>query len=294
MSILKSNYYKKTAIPYLSFLVWSSIKGHLTPLKPANKRWIVLDPKKLQLWMIGHATLFINFFGTFIVTDPVFGKNLTFHKRLVAPGFKITDLPEIDYVILSHAHPDHCHKKSLRNLSRRAKTIILPKNCSDLVRGMHYKKQIELSWQKFGQFPDLTIQAYKPVHWGQRYFWDRTRRGYNSYVLKKNGFSIFFCGDSAYGKFFKDIGRKNKIDLALLPIGTYNTPNLRRNHMGPADAMQAFSDLRAEHLVPIHWGNFRMSREPAREPAEHLEKLGHQANLIRKIHILNNGENYSL
>lgn len=294
MNLLPAKYPKRSTLPFLSFLVWSSVKGHLTPLKKANKRWIAFDPKKLQVWMVGHATVFINFFGTLIVTDPVFTNSLPFPKRTVPAGYKITDLPEIDYVLVSHAHQDHCHRRSLKRLSHRSKNIVLPKNCSDLIEDMPFERQWELHWQKKLQFSDLTIRAFRPIHWGQRHPWDSRRRGYNSYILQKNGYNIFFCGDSAYGKFFKEIGKKYKIQLAFLPIGAYQTPHARQNHMGPAEALRAFADLRAEHLIPIHWGNFRLSREPLREPVDTLLRLSEASDRQHKIHILNNGESFTL
>jgi len=54
--------------------------------------------------MIGHASVLINFFGTTILTDPVFVKWLPLPKRLEAVGIKIRNLPSLDYVIVSHAH----------------------------------------------------------------------------------------------------------------------------------------------------------------------------------------------
>ena len=48
-------------------------------------------------------------------------------------------------------------------------------------------------------------------------------------------------------------------DLALLPIANYQPASFRRVHMNPEDAFQAFLDLRAQHLVPIHWGTFDLA-----------------------------------
>jgi len=66
---------------------------------------------------------------------------------------------------------------------------------------------VELDWETPCTFGDVKITAFQPVHWGDRYFWERKRRGYNSYLLEKNGKSVFFCGDSAYGEFFSSIAR---------------------------------------------------------------------------------------
>ncbi|MFN6945194.1 MAG: MBL fold metallo-hydrolase, partial [Cytophagaceae bacterium] len=63
-----------------------------------------------MVWL-GHATFFIRINGIQILTDPVFF-NVPFVKRLAS----WTENPEVfrnvDYILLSHDHMDHCQKSS--------------------------------------------------------------------------------------------------------------------------------------------------------------------------------------
>jgi L-ascorbate metabolism protein UlaG (beta-lactamase superfamily) len=58
--------------------------------------------------------------------------------------------------------------------------------------------------------------------------------------------------------------------VALLPIGAYDPPSGREVHMNPEEAIQAFVDLGARRMVPMHYGSFRLSYEPLHEPPERL------------------------
>ena len=81
---------------------------------------------------------------------------------------------------------------------------------------------------------------------------------------------VYHAGDSAYGPFFGEIkARCPGIDVAMLPVGTYAPRWFMQNmHMDPEQAVQACRDVGARVMVPMHWGTFWLSREPALEPIE--------------------------
>lgn len=278
----------------LAFLT-RGIFEYLLPAKTANSENIEIKETELKIWMIGHATTLINFYGTTILTDPIFTRGLPFPARLVQPGVKIDQLPKIDFVLISHGHLDHFNKPSLKKLIAKTNTIIIPRNCKDLLRGMHYKNIAQLDWNQTQEISSVKITAFQPVHWGDRYHWQaHLNRGYNSYILQKNAKTIFFCGDSGYGNFFTKLGSIYNVDIALLPINSYNPPAFRQIHLNPQDAIQAFSELKAKHLLPIHWGNFRLSFESMKEPPQLIAKLAKEKGIEDKVHILQNGESFTL
>jgi|SRR3989344_3480996 len=274
-------------------MLWHTVSSTVKLTKKTTKQIISIRPHELRTWMVGHASVLINFFGTTILTDPVFVKWLPVPKRRVAAGLLPRHLPTIDYCIISHAHIDHFNRRSLRQISHKIRTVIVPKNCTDLLPS-RFRHTIELGWNKTSVLQDLSITAFRPVHWGERYFWEHKGRGYNSYIVRKNGRSIFFCGDSAYGKFFKQIGYDHQPDIAFLPIGTYDPDSLKKIHMGPLDALRAFRDLKAKHFIPIHWGNFRLSAEHPYEPPRLLEALAERRGFSDRVHVLENGQSVAI
>jgi L-ascorbate metabolism protein UlaG (beta-lactamase superfamily) len=285
----------KEILPFMGFMLKSAVTDSIKPIKKPEPSDVTIKNDEIRIWAIGHATTLINFYGTTILTDPVFANWIPFPRRLVAPGISIDQLPNIDYIIISHGHLDHFNRKSLKQLASKTKTLVIPKNSIDIVKGMDFKKVIETEWSTPYNFDDMEIFAFQPRHWGQRFPWERVVRGFNSYILKKNDKCMFFCGDSGYGDIFKTLGGKLKIDIALLPIGAYLPRDfMKPHHMNPEEALQAFIDLRAEHFIPIHWGNFRLSLEPIDEPPQLLNKLAAQKGIADKIHILKNGQSFTL
>jgi L-ascorbate metabolism protein UlaG (beta-lactamase superfamily) len=162
------------------------------------------------------------------------------------------------------------------------------------VRKIPFKNVVELDWEESTNHNGVTVTAYRPQHWGKRYPWEPVDRGYNCYVIEKNNKTVFFGGDTGYGEFFKHIGSKHSIDVALLPISAYNPANLLRpHHMTPADAHRAFQDLKGKICVPIHWGSFRLALEPMSEPPALFMELAKMSGVLDKIRLLHNGQNFS-
>src|ERR1700694_3809793 len=68
----------------------------------------------LRVTYIGHATLLIEAGGKRLLTDPNFDSALgKFLPRVTAPGIALDDLPELDAILLTHAHADHLSFDSL-------------------------------------------------------------------------------------------------------------------------------------------------------------------------------------
>ena len=67
-------------------------------------------------------------------------------------------------------------------------------------------------------------------------------------------------------------------DVALLPIGAYFPDSYRAVHTSPEEAVRGFVETGARRLmVPMHFGTFRLGREPMDEPVERLKRGGFAA-----------------
>ena len=114
-------------------------------------------------------------------------------------------------------------------------------------------------------------------------------RGFGGFVVAVDGRTIFHCGDSAYFPGFKEIGERYKIDIALLPIGAYDAPTGREVHMNPEQAVDAFVELGAQTLVPMHFGSFRLGYEPLDEPPARLLDSARAHGIEDKVLIMTEG-----
>jgi L-ascorbate metabolism protein UlaG (beta-lactamase superfamily) len=119
-------------------------------------------------------------------------------------------------------------------------------------------------------------------------------RGYGGYVIDAPGQSVYHSGDTAYFDGFREIGDKLKPEIALLPIGAYFPDTYRSVHTSPEEAVQAFLEVGANQMVPMHYGTFRLGREPMDEPLKRLEAEAARLNIKDRVKILEEGETMHL
>lgn len=259
-------------------------------------RPILVSPCELGITFIGHSSFLIQIAGKNLLVDPVFASRLVVLRRLRRPGVKLRSLPPIDLVLLSHAHMDHLNRPSLRRIvqhtraaSGRAPIVVVPWGVQDLVADLGFEQILSLEWWQSTQVAGLELTMTPCKHWGARYFKD-THRGFGGYVIRGGGHSVYHSGDTAYFNGFLQIGRKLAPEVALLPIGAYRPDSYRSVHTSPEEALQAFIDLGATRMIPMHYGTFRLSQEPIGEPVERLLAEARRAGLTKAIHVLEEGQ----
>jgi L-ascorbate metabolism protein UlaG (beta-lactamase superfamily) len=138
----------------------------------------------------------------------------------------------------------------------------------------------------------ITVTATPARHWGARMFND-THRGFGGYVIASStGPTIYHSGDTAYFGGFTEIAHRLHPEIALLPIGAYFPDSYRSVHTSPEEALRAFLDLRAEVMIPMHYGTFRLGQEPMDEPLPRLLQAAASAGVSDRVEILAEGESW--
>jgi L-ascorbate metabolism protein UlaG (beta-lactamase superfamily) len=254
--------------------------GRGSPLAPAARpqpeSW---SNNEITGSCLGHSTVLLNIFGLRVLTDPVFSMRvgLGFQplvlgpKRYLRPALRPREFEAPDLILLSHAHFDHLDVASLRKFSRDT-PIVTARHTADLLRRWRFRDIVELDW---GEHVSLTtragavrIEAVEVAHWGARLIRD-AHRGYNGYVIEREGASLCFAGDTAYTRAFGRLNNPRRpLDLMLMPIGAYN-PWIRA-HCSPEQAVAMANQAGAKYFVPIHHETFQLSDEPMDEPAARL------------------------
>lgn len=267
----------------------------VTPRSGQTHKPKLVSNGEMGLTFIGHASFFVQIGGQNVMLDPNFAHWLFVLKRLRKPGVALRDLPAIDLVLITHAHFDHLHRPSLRAIvnhalrrKEKAPIIVVPHHVVDLVSDIGFREVVELDWWENYRHRGLSVTHVPSRHWGARVIKD-SHRGYGGYVLRSGKHSIYHAGDTAYFAGFREIGRRLSPELALLPIGAYNPPSFRNVHADPADATQAFLDLKARWMVPMHYGTFRLSHEPIEEPLQLLEKEARAAGIEDRVVVMEEG-----
>jgi L-ascorbate metabolism protein UlaG (beta-lactamase superfamily) len=246
------------------------------PHKPDPSKW---SNNALTLAWLGHATVLINFYGVHILTDPALfpriGVDLWLGslgpKRLTACALQPGELPEIDVVLVSHAHFDHLDIPSLAAV-RGKPVAVMAKDTSDLLPGKSFSAVHELRWDEAKKITtqrgEVLVRAIEVKHWGARVRRD-THRGYNGYILEREGGKLLFGGDTADTPLFASHRRHGPFDAAIMPIGAYD-PWIR-SHCTPEQAVAMANAAGARRVIPVHHQTFKLSNEPFHEPLERIE-----------------------
>ncbi len=242
---------------------------------------------------VGHSTVFLSFYGTRILTDPVFTNWLATNRRVVGLPIKPEEIKDLDFILISHAHYDHLHLASLKHLPKEA-VLIVPQGGKALVDHLGFSRILEIKWGENLAINGLMIEAFQPAHWGKRSPLDFNNRGYNSYLLTKNGKSILFAGDTGYSNVFEEKGKGPDIILSFFPISAYKPDWFRHSHATPEEALKMFMESGARFMVPIHWGTFILSLEPLEEPLERLRKEARRLGIEDRVIILKHGESFTV
>lgn len=247
------------------------------------------------LW-VGHATVLIQIHDKVIITDPVFTNTIgLLAKREVDPGIDPTVISRLDAVLISHIHMDHFNYSSLGLLPKIAR-LFVPSGGIGYTPEFGFRETVPVKpWQMF-EYDGLRITAVPEQHFGGRYGFDA---GWNSeptwtgYIIEYKGTTVFFAGDTGYNsEFFKEIGRRFRIDVALIPIAPVEPREfMSRVHADPKEALQIFQDVGATLMIPIHHDTFFQGLEPTSAYAKTiLQKLLVERGLQDRVKILDIGE----
>ena len=261
-------------------------------IKRGGKKQQPIFPKlvgdQIAITWIGHASFLIQTARHHLIIDPNWNNWVFVVKRLREAGMAIEDLPNIDLVLVTHAHFDHLSRRSLKKIAAR-QPIIVPQGVGNLVHDLGFERVHEMQWWESLTYKELKITFTPAKHWGARVITDRFR-GYGGFAIEYLGRVIYHCGDSAMFDGFQEIGKKLKPEIALLPIGAYDPPSGRDHHMNPEQALEVFKTLGAKTFIPMHYGSYRMSYEPMHEPEQRLLSAAVELGAMNKIRFLIEGQ----
>lgn len=281
--------------------LWRLVReSHELPMTGISRPVELVGTDELGVTFIGHSSFLLQVHGRKLLVDPVFSKRLVLLRRQRRPGAMVEQLPAIDLVLLTHAHMDHLDMASLRRVIRatrqltgRTPEVVVPRGVEDLVERLGFSQVHRLSWWEHVEVQGLKVTMTPCKHWGARMFRD-THRGYGGYVIEGGGQSVYHSGDTAYFDGFREIGERLKPEVALLPIGAYFPDTYRSVHTSPEEAVRAFVELDAQQMVPMHYGTFRLGREPMEEPVQRLEAEAVRLGIKEQIKVLEEGETMHL
>ncbi|MCC8424227.1 MBL fold metallo-hydrolase [Mucilaginibacter sp. UR6-11] len=241
----------------------------------------------LRITWVGHSSLLIEIDGRTILTDPIWSQRASFTqlmgpRRFFNPPLKLSELPPLDAIIISHDHYDHLDKATIKFFAGTTIPFFCSLGVSQHLESCGIIKNFitELDWSDSIMIGhDCVITAAPARHFSGRGIIGRNETLWSSFVIKGKKHNIFFGADSGYFPGFKDIGETfGPFDLSILEIGAYGEywPDI---HMGPDKASNAQLDLNSKLMMPIHWGTFNLALHDWFEPIEQLQQHATDKNI---------------
>jgi L-ascorbate metabolism protein UlaG (beta-lactamase superfamily) len=254
----------------------------------------------MRVTWIGHATVLVQAAGVNILTDPIWSPRAGPFgygpRRVAEPGVRFEDLPKIDLVLVSHNHYDHMDLTTLKRLWDRDKPQIVTSLGNDSVIRQAGVPATAAEWGRVvfdekiapglpftkeqcpvacGRYNVLVTRNH---HWSSRWFADRNRALWSSFVVALPGGNFFFAGDTGIGdgKWPAEAAEFGPIRFAAIPIGAFRFEEGQMasgSHIGPRDALRVWDGLGRPFALPIHWGTFRLSREAYATPPRMLAAM---------------------
>lgn len=242
--------------------------------------------ENVLVWF-GHSSYFIRLNGKTFLIDPVFSGNASPLPN-TNKSFKGTDIytaedmPEIDFLLISHDHYDHLDYPTIKKLKSKIRQVICGLGVGAHFERWHFdpEKIIEKDWnEEFKIDEGITLYTAPARHFSGRGF-TRNNTLWLSFIIQSSGLQLYLGGDSGYDTHFSEIkGKFGGFDLAILENGQYNLA-WQAIHMLPEESLKAAKDLNAKRLFPVHSSKFKLAHHPWDEPLKTITALSEKEGQI--------------
>lgn len=200
-------------------------------------------------------------------------------RRLFPAPFAADLVCDADWVLVTHAHIDHCDPRTIGPVSQASPSsrFVGPPPVLQILRqlgidGDRLHLAPESAWLPLGD--GLKITAVPAVHPHVV----RTHDGQAEsvgYILEFQGRRFYHAGDtSVAGELMQRLKELSPIEIGFLPVNERNFFKDRRGIIGNMTLREAFGladEIGAHVIVPTHWDMFK----PNGVPREEIELLHH-------------------
>lgn len=236
-----------------------------------------LNPEEnnVQITWFGHSSLLLQMHGMNILIDPMFSERISpvsfaGPKRFSDAPVKISELPHIDILVISHDHYDHLDYQVIKEIDEKTDRYIVPLGVENHLErwGVEKGKIRNMAWWEEITINGLTIGCTPARHYSGRSLDDQFATLWASWVFKDEYYQIFESGDTGYGEHFQKIHEKyGNFDFVMIDCAQYDM-NWPEVHMFPEEAVQAVKMLGAKTAMPIHWAAMSLANHAWDDSAE--------------------------
>lgn len=252
--------------------------------KKFDKEKFLNDTSDLIVTWFGHSSILLKLDGKVILSDPVFSDHASPVPFFGPKKFdytndhSVSDLPDIDILLLTHDHYDHLDKSSVLEIEPRTKKIFVSLGVDKILIdwGISPEKIEVADWWDDFNYEDIKLTYVPMRHFSGRGMTNRNATLWGGWALKSVKYNILLGGDSSYGTHFKEIGDKlGPFDINFMECGQYNEA-WKFVHQFPEETVQSHLDVKGNILIPVHWGKFKLSIHPWDEPIKRAKRSANE------------------
>jgi hypothetical protein len=190
---------RKKAMSWDLFKQWYNADKNVVPseklpeVKPDISSFSQASEALKMIWF-GHSSFLINLDGRHILIDPIFSDAASpfsfLIKRFQKPALSLTELPRIDYIVISHDHYDHLDMETIQFFADKAKSnglrFIVPLGVGSHLKywGIEADQIIEHDWWQSTTFGDIEFVATPAQHFSGRKGIDGNKTLWASWIIK--------------------------------------------------------------------------------------------------------------
>ena len=238
-----------------------------------------LDRSEDLIVWFGHSGYLLQMDGVRYLIDPVFVEGAPFGIMNAffrgTKVFDVADLPEIDYLIITHDHWDHLDYHVAKELQRRVRKVYTGLGVGAHLERWGYRPDqiVELDWDESTSTAEGgRVHCLPTQHFSGRGL-TSAQSLWASFVLQGSKHSVYIGGDGGFSPHYAVIGKQfPQLDLAILENGQYSE-QWSGIHMLPEHLGETMLALGAKRILTVHHAKFALSMHPWKEPLEHAKHL---------------------
>lgn len=252
------------------------VKGFMESVKAAK-----IHKNSLGIFWLGQAGFLIKTSeGTLIAIDPYISdlcERLVGFKRIMLPVLS-ADKMDVDYLFVSHEHPDHFDTDMLQELKRKNQLKIFgPVECERMAMeiGIQPEGFTLLEENQLVDFGEFTLLPVKADH-------GELSTDALGFIFDFGFVRVYFAGDTAYSPDKLKRVFESKPEIVLIPI------NGEYGNLDSAQAARLVKDIGAKVVIPYHYWTFA---EHGSNPLEFKRIVEKEMTEIKLV-FLTQGEGY--
>jgi len=188
--------------------------------------------------------------------------------RMVAAPFNAANIHDADFVLITHAHRDHCDEDTLVPLSHASPNAIFvgpqPVQTKLINMGIDQNRILCANTRLIELTEDIKVHVVPAAHPEIKKCEDGQGWQCVGYVIDSNNKRLYHAGDTSLrSEVIHSIKSIGVIDVAMIPVNEQNYMRDKQGIIGNMTVREAFylgEQIGAKTFIPTHWDMFAQNQ----------------------------------